>query len=380
MTLSQSDVRVLVGGTTGEMAVQATSLGGYETTVRFECLDLPADTSCLFSPESATLVRAGTARASFIISAGPAAPVGVYSIEVLARDDSYSAQANLTLGVYVTPPNRPPVADAGMDGTYSASTPEGERVSLWGWNSYDPDGDTLTYTWTGPFPEGGGTVTGVSPTVTLVPGVHTITLVVSDGEYTSTDSVRKTVTDFSISVAQTSATVKAGQTASYTINIAPQVAGYYLYIWITCSNLPTKATCSSTPPYVETGEHATSATLQVATTAPSLSSPRSLRPLGGIGVRPETMWLTLGWLALFAAALALGYSRRRRLVWRFALGFVAGYLLWLSACGGGGGNAGGPHRPPPTPTPGTPPGTYTITVTGTGGSRQKSTTVTMTVQ
>ena len=70
-------------------------------------------------------------------------------------------------------------------------------VTLNGAGSSDPDGDTLTYAWTGPF----GTVTGVSPTVTLALGQHTITLVVDDGHgATATDTVVVTVTDQSAPV------------------------------------------------------------------------------------------------------------------------------------------------------------------------------------
>ena len=93
-------------------------------------------------------------------------------------------------------PNEPPVADAGDDQTAECVGPDGAVVGLDGSGSTDPDGDALTYTWTGPFAEGGGTVTGVSPLVTLPVGEHTITLTVEDpsGE-TSTDEVVVTVAD-----------------------------------------------------------------------------------------------------------------------------------------------------------------------------------------
>ena len=52
----------------------------------------------------------------------------------------------------------------------------------------------LTYTWTGPFPEGEGTVIGESPTVTLPLGTSTITLIVNDGAVDSeADTVDVTV-------------------------------------------------------------------------------------------------------------------------------------------------------------------------------------------
>ncbi len=92
--------------------------------------------------------------------------------------------------------NGPPIADAGADQTVECAGPGGTLVTVDGSNSTDPDGDSLTYTWTGPFPEGGGTVNGVQPIVTLTMGSHTIQLVVSDGEFSSApDSVVVTVPD-----------------------------------------------------------------------------------------------------------------------------------------------------------------------------------------
>ena len=80
-------------------------------------------------------------------------------------------------------PNQPPVADAGPNQMIECTNyPTGTLVTLDGSSSYDPEGSPLTYTWTGEFTEGGGTVTGVNPTVTLLSGTHTITLVVNDGQ------------------------------------------------------------------------------------------------------------------------------------------------------------------------------------------------------
>jgi hypothetical protein len=82
----------------------------------------------------------------------------------------------------LTPPNQPPVANAGPDQTVECTSSAGTSVTLDGSGSSDPDNDPLDYTWTGPFPEGGGTVTGVGPTVTLAQGgPYTITLSVDDG-------------------------------------------------------------------------------------------------------------------------------------------------------------------------------------------------------
>jgi hypothetical protein len=87
--------------------------------------------------------------------------------------------------------NTRPVADAGTDQTVE-QTGTLTNVTLDGSGSSDPDGDALTYTWTGGGLSG---VSGASPTVQLPAGSHTITLTVGDGELTATDTVQVTVQD-----------------------------------------------------------------------------------------------------------------------------------------------------------------------------------------
>lgn len=64
------------------------------------------------------------------------------------------------IALLVPPTNNPPLADAGVDQTLECTLLTGTQVTLDG--SASSDEDDLTYTWTGPFPEGNGTVTGVN--------------------------------------------------------------------------------------------------------------------------------------------------------------------------------------------------------------------------
>lgn len=95
------------------------------------------------------------------------------------------------------PSNQPPVANAGPDQTIECAcqTPEGTQVTLNGTSSYDPDEDSLTYTWTGPFVE--SPASGATPVITLgCIGQYEITLVVNDGQEDSApDTVIITVVD-----------------------------------------------------------------------------------------------------------------------------------------------------------------------------------------
>jgi hypothetical protein len=85
----------------------------------------------------------------------------------------------------------PPVASAGPDLVAKAGPDCVAAVTLDGTGSRDEDGEDLTYIWTGPF----GATAGSRVTVSLPLGVHTITLLVQDGQHSSTDTVTVTVRD-----------------------------------------------------------------------------------------------------------------------------------------------------------------------------------------
>lgn len=87
------------------------------------------------------------------------------------------------------PVNQPPVAAAGDDRTAPCTGPAGAHVVLDGSDSTDPDGNPLTFIWSGPL----GSVTGETATVSLPLGTSTVTLEVSDGEFSSSDTIDVTV-------------------------------------------------------------------------------------------------------------------------------------------------------------------------------------------
>jgi len=102
-----------------------------------------------------------------------------------------------TGGRYFPDPAGPRVAaEAGDDRTAECSGPDGTSVTLSGAGIACEDSASLAYSWSGPFLEGGGTIQGAAPTVTLPLGTSVLTLQVDDGQGNiATDTVAITVRD-----------------------------------------------------------------------------------------------------------------------------------------------------------------------------------------
>ncbi len=83
--------------------------------------------------------------------------------------------------------NDPPIADAGPD----QNLPINQTVNFDGWRSWDPDGDTLSYKWN--FGDGSSTGWLYSSKTShsyIKPGNYIVTLTVSDGLLTDTDTCK----------------------------------------------------------------------------------------------------------------------------------------------------------------------------------------------
>jgi hypothetical protein len=118
------------------------------------------------------------------ITGAPGGDLSVFSPTVFTPPNS--------LDITVPSPNLPPTADAGPNQFVPAETGCLAMVTLDGTGSTDPDGDQLTFTWTGSF----GKTSSPTPMVSLRLGTHVIVLVVDDGHGgTSSDTVSITVVD-----------------------------------------------------------------------------------------------------------------------------------------------------------------------------------------
>ncbi|MEE9293156.1 MAG: hypothetical protein V3U83_09540, partial [Acidobacteriota bacterium] len=100
-------------------------------------------------------------------------------------------RGNLDVGIweFEVLNNEAPIADAGPEQRITCSSPAGAAVELNALGSSDPDGDPLTFTWTGPFPDGCGVVRGINPIVKLPIGRSFIHLTADDTLEPARDSL-----------------------------------------------------------------------------------------------------------------------------------------------------------------------------------------------
>jgi beta-propeller repeat-containing protein len=175
--------------------------------------------------------------------------------------------------------------------------------------------------------------------------------------------------DFSIAASPASATITAGQTATYTLKIKA-VGSFNQTVALACSGAPQAASCSVSPSSMTMqGSTPATASVTVTTTARSMASPYKSPHHNPPAFRFRP-WAALLWLMGLATLAGLILARRqpvlpvRRWVSLIAAPLLLlGILIGTMACGGG-----STADPPGGGDPGTPQGTYTLTVSGTSTS------------
>jgi centrosomal CEP192-like protein len=168
-----------------------------------------------------------------------------------------------------------------------------------------------------------------------------------------------------------SATVTAGQTASYALSLGG--GGISGTATLTCSGAPTDAAC-----IVPTNENISASAVTSFKVSVSTTSRTTTADLRAPSFTPSPwVWATLlmGWAVL--PNRKIGISRGKQSVRHLPLLLLL--ILFLGSCGGGVPSSTSP--PPPSPSSsGTPAGTYVLKVTATSGSVSQSMSLSLTVQ
>lgn len=204
----------------------------------------------------------------------------------------------------------------------------------------------------------------------LTTATHSITVVYGgDTHYSGSTStavvqvVLAAAPDYTLTANPTTATIKAGGSATFTITAT---ADQYFNgtVSLSCGTLSMGVTCSFTPASLApTNGHPAQSTLVVTTTSPYMALARpAASPWGGKGL---VFLASLGGTGIFGGLLLGDFSKKRRMI---ALGVLIILIaLGMSACGG--------HAKKTNPNA-TPTGVMTVQVTamGTAGTTGGNTT------
>ncbi|MGH9685324.1 MAG: TIGR03118 family protein [Candidatus Acidiferrales bacterium] len=196
--------------------------------------------------------------------------------------------------------------------------------------------------------------------------------------------------DFSVAATASSATVAAGQSATFTITIG-SLNNFNSAVALSCSSLPAAASCSFSPASVTpAGGSNVTTTLTISTKAASMAQSGTGAGMGsgsgnssgsgmgnGMGMA-GTVLLSLSVLGLFGFLIAAPIGnprsdkkdRLRKIVGLFGLLVATAVLFTASGC------SSAVHNQ----SQGTPKGTTTVMVTGTAGSLTHSISVMLTVK
>jgi hypothetical protein len=162
--------------------------------------------------------------------------------------------------------------------------------------------------------------------------------------------------------ASSTATVTAGQTATYSLVVSDGGNGYSGTASFSCGIAPTGAACTVSPSQVTVGLNPSPITVTITTTGAQTAA------AGDPGSASSRL------AVCFALAFVFLVNRRRL---RFLyMAFLAVVLIGACTSCGGSGSAGGGG----TSVQSTPPGTYYLTVTGTVGDAQNTCLLQLTVQ
>jgi hypothetical protein len=201
--------------------------------------------------------------------------------------------------------------------------------------------------------------------LTLTPGTHQITATYAgDATYTQSSSAQTAVVVpapptfvFDGAGGNTSATIAAGQTATFNINLSQQ-GGFSGDVALACSGAPAGTTCTIDPASVTLSASSTPVPVKV-----TVSNTQNAQMVP-MGFRP--FFVFAGLLAGLVSIAGAGRKRKQLVLMCMAAFLVVG----MAACGGGNLKLNNGGRPPTNAV---------ITITGTSGAQSATIKLNLTI-
>jgi hypothetical protein len=317
----------IVPGQNLALEVKLQSESGYTGTFSFECSALPANGACSFSPGSVQILPGYTEMVSLNLSTTSSTPLGNYSVEVNSTDGFTQSSGILQLGV----------GDFSLTASPSILLvgPSGSVMPTVTSTAVDGLNETVTLTCSG-LPQG---VTcqpqqtlgaqGNSPLQINYSGLaakdYPLQIVGTIGPVSHQVSEVLRVGDFSATLSATSATLSAGQSATFTVALA-SINQFTDTISVTCQPPNNELSCTVSPTQVSLtggGQASIKLTINASSTAASLAK-HARRAGRGLGYSLFALFIPLYFIC--------GRARTRYL----SLLLIGGLLALACASWGGG--------------------------------------------
>jgi hypothetical protein len=335
----------LVSITPGEsfvLTLELDSVSGYSGTfTSFNCAGLPANASCSFDGSSMLLLPGGVSRVNFTVTTSTSTPFGTFPLQITSTDGIFTALTTFSLGIGdFSLSVDPALISIGPSGTNSLSliaTPtnglnENATLACSGLPTGATCGSNIAAT--------SGTTTVQVSGARVPAGDYPFQLTMQAHILSHVASATLRVGDFSASLDKTTATLSAGQSASFVLTLG-SINHYANTLSIFCQPPSNSVLCSASSPTISLTDSSNSTvTLTVSRPAAANAEVKHGR---------ESLLSILVPVGLALPLLTL--TRKSKMIPGFML-LVS--LIILSSCGGGsgiGGGGGEGTNPPPPPPP-----------------------------
>jgi hypothetical protein len=292
-----NSLTVAQGGTSGSSTFQVTAAGSFSETVTLACpAGLPSGAACVFSPSSSVSPTSSSpVTVTLTVTTAVGTPVGgPLSVTLSATAAGAPAAKTQTFNLTITGA----VPDFAITVTATPNTSVVNQNVTWNGTVTGSKGYSGSVTLT--CGTGAPATCGISPpnltptsggvpiAVTLdsaTVGAFSFAIQATDGALTHTTPTETLTIGTDVSwtdTGSTTATVSAGQSASYVFSAAPVGGGAFsAAVNFTCSGSPALSTCVFNPASIVAGMGTTAVTLTIRTTAPSSSRRASWTTVNG---------------------------------------------------------------------------------------------------